>query len=176
MRIRSVMFSVSSCPVNPGQENGRPDHDEPDHETRPGEERLGQPLEPGEEAIGVEKMKPHEQGASQVLLPAGGSLLLKALQNLRRVRHHVRLKSIHGVKLAEKANHLLLSGRLFSKAVSCCVPDLLNRSLSVHEADNLVGGRRESAEASGGVILQHIPQLAPVVVPVDFHVAPQPGL
>ena len=102
--------------------------------------------------------------------------LLRALDELRRVGHHVRVKHVHRVKLAQEPDHLLLGGSVFSQPSPGNVPDLLDRALAVHEADEKIRRRSESLKSAGRVILKHIPQLSPVVVAVNLHMAPQPGL
>jgi hypothetical protein len=163
-------------PVKGRQENPKAHDHEPERGPEPTEKRPREPREPVEEPLGVQNVEAHEKGAPKVLEPLGLAPFFKAFDQLRSIGHHVRLECVHGVKLAQEADHLLLGGRLFSQPGPCYVPDLLHAPLAVHEADQEVRRRRESLEPARGVVLEHVPQFSPVVVPVDFHMAPQPGL
>ena len=80
------------------------------------------------------------------------------------------------MELAEEADDFLLGRGLFAKTLPHRIPDLLDCALAVHETNNLVGGRCEALEAPGGMVLEHIPEITPIVVPMNLRMAPQPRL
>jgi hypothetical protein len=52
--------------------------------------------------------------------------------------------------------------------------DILNAAFTIHHADKLIGSRIESMAAARGGIFQQVPDLAAIIVPVNFDLTVQP--
>src|SRR6185503_5206283 len=73
------------------------------------------------------------------------------------VGRHVAEQRVSGVQLPEQADDLFLRGRPVAQVRARRVPDLLYRALAIHQADEMMGGRRKAMRALRGLILQHEP-------------------
>jgi hypothetical protein len=122
-------------PVETCKENSSSHNNQPENGSQPAEKGAHERQESDQESFRIEEGKTHEEGVSDILLPFNGTPLLKALQKLLRVRWDVALENVYSMELAEKTNHLLLSGRFFSESGSHLFPDLLNGPFSIHESD-----------------------------------------
>ncbi len=84
------------------------------------------------------------------------------------------MQRIGGVQLGEHLHHVVLRRCLVTRTRFDQVQDFLDRALTVDESDESIGGRRETVLALRAVILQDVPQLATIVMPMDFHLLAQP--
>jgi hypothetical protein len=110
------------------------------------------------------------------LEPLAGLPLVKSLEHFRRVRGNVALHDIHRMKLPEETDHLFLGRGIVPETGPARLPDVLDRTLPVHQPDQKIGRRREALEPPGGMVLENVPDLPAIFVPVNFHMAAQPGL
>ena len=62
-------------------------------------------------------------------------MALEAPEQFQAVRRHVADHRVRGVELAEKTYHLVLAGRLVAGLRVGDLPQLLDRSLAVHQPD-----------------------------------------
>jgi hypothetical protein len=166
-------------PMKACQKNSSSHDRNPDKGSKPTEERAYKGEKPNQEPLRVKDGKTHEQRISDILPPFDRTPLFKTPQQLLTVRWHIALKDIYRVELAEETNHLLLGRSFLSEPGSHLVPDLPNGSLSIHEADQEVGRCVETLKSTCGMVLKNIPDLAAVVVAMNFRMAPksrlQPG-
>jgi hypothetical protein len=75
------------------------------------------------------------------------------------------------MKLTEEAYHLLLGRCVISESRPPHLPYLFDRSFPIHETDEEIGSWSESLESPGGVVLKNIPELSPIIVTMDLHMA-----
>jgi hypothetical protein len=163
-------------PVKACEKNSSAHDDEPENGSQPAEKGANEGQESDQESFRVEDGKTHEERVSNILLPFNGPPLFKALQEFLRVRRDVALKNVHGMELAEKANHLLLSRSFFSKAGSRLFPDLLNGPFPIHQSDEEIGGCVETLKSTCGMVLENVPDLSAIVVAMNLPMAPKSWL
>jgi hypothetical protein len=140
------------------------------------------PAEPGpvpgqpalQRAIGIDQRDADGKRREQVLQPGLPATLARAARELREIRHRFALQHLGRVQLPEQADDLVLRGRVIAEALGGAVPDLLHRALAVEQPDHVVRDRIEAVHLVGDAVLQHVPQLAAVVVAVDARVGAQP--
>jgi len=101
---------------------------------------------------------------------------LAPLQELGGIGRHVTPEHVGAVELAQELNDLVLGRGVVAEAGASRLPNRLDGAFAVHEADEEIGGRREAVKALGGAVLQDVPGLSPVLVPVDLCVRTEPGL
>src|SRR5687768_16246578 len=107
------------------------------------------------------------------MMPLVRELTILAQQELANIRRYVALQGIGAVQLREQIDDVALGRRLLVQARSSLVPELADRTLSIEQADEGIGCRRKTVIPLRAVILEHIPQLPAVKVPVNFYVAAQ---
>src|SRR6185503_5874298 len=105
----------------------------------------------------------------QIALPG----LLRTAQDLVHVGRHLRLQHVGGVQLAEQADQLVLRRRVVAETLDRRIPQRLHRAAPVHQADHVVRLRVEAVHAARHAVLEHVPELAAVVVAMNAHVAAQ---
>ena len=167
------------APVLTGSDAGRADDDEPRDHTPAIEQRRVQRVGRAQQAIRIEQRQLDRHRIAQVAPPLAGGLLVVAPQQLVDVWRHLALQQVGAVQLAQQADRFFLRGRIVAEPVARQIPGLLHGTLAIEQADQAPRGGIEAIQASRRTILQYVPELAAIVVPMDLGVAlqawPQPG-
>jgi hypothetical protein len=154
-------------PVRRDQDQRRQHHGQPGDRADPAEDRPHHWKRPREKALRVEQRNADGERTHQLSLPLLTLVLLPPLEQLRGVGGHVALQHVGGVELAEELDHLVLRRRVVAQLGGGQAPDLVDGAALGHQSDHEVGGGREAQEAVVHRVLQHVPELAPVVVTMD---------
>ena len=78
-------------------------------------------------------------------------------------------------QLRHQADDIVLRGHIITQQLAGFFPDLLQRELAIHLANNQIGFGRKTVELSGRMILQDIPGLAAIDVAMNRRVTTQAG-
>jgi hypothetical protein len=154
-------------PVRRRQHHAGADHAEPESRAEPAEEPPREGQRALEEAVRVEQRKAQRERRPQAAAPLHAFVPLVPPEHLTAVGRDVAEQRVGRVQLPEQADHFFLRRRAVAELLGRRLPDFLHRAVAVHQADEIVRGRRKAVRAPGGMILQHEPHLAAVGVPVD---------
>ena len=146
---------------------------DPQQQACPGKERARERQRLGQEAIGVDERDLPRENTEQTALPVTLGVFLMAPEHFRSVRWNVAQQDIGRMQLAQELNDFVLRDGIVAELCQRIFPDLLHRSLAVHLADDQIGGRREAMKALRGEVLQDIPGVTAVFVPVDLRMLAQ---
>ena len=135
------------------------DHGQPEEYAEPAEQRPHPGQGPLQETIRIEQRKAQCQRRPQPASPKHAFMLLMTPENLHGVGWYIAQQRIGGMQLAEQADRLFLRRGAVTQMGAGRVPDLLHRSLAVHQADEVVRCRRKTVRALGSVILENKPHL-----------------
>ena len=72
------------------------------------------------------------------------------------------------MQLPEQSNHLILCRRGVAFLFIQGIPEFLYLALTVHQSDEAIGSWSKSVGSPAGMILQHEPDLASVIVTVQL--------
>jgi hypothetical protein len=162
------------APVRRRHHERRAHHHQPERRAGPAEKR---PV-PGEPAL-EPAVRIHQRDAQrerrELLHEVAAAHELRAAQELGDIGCHFDLQHVGAVQLAEEPDQLVLRRRVVAESGDGRVPELLDAARAVHQADDEIRRRIEAVHAARHAVLEHIPALAAIVVPVDADVAPQPG-
>ena len=86
---------------------------------------------------------------------------------------NIALQHIGGVELAQELNHFRLGRRIVAQLRGNEFPDILDRALPIHQADEGVGRGRKPMKPFVRPILQHVPGLTAILVAMQLCVAAQ---
>ena len=75
------------------------------------------------------------------------------------------------MELTDQADDIVLGRRLVAQPFARLLPDFLDRAASVHQTDETLGFGREAVELIGREILQDVPGLSAILMPLHAHVA-----
>src|SRR5262249_2121821 len=79
------------------------------------------------------------------------------------------------MKLAQKLDHFVLGWRSLAETAVGYFPQLADRAAAIHQRDDEAGRRRETVDAARSGVLQQVPHLAAVAMPVQASMGPQLG-
>ena len=77
------------------------------------------------------------------------------------------------MKLTEKANDLVLRRRIIAEMFDSLVPDGVDVAPTIHQSNHKIRCRSKTVMLAGGAIVQDIPELASIAVPVNIRMPPQ---
>ena len=103
--------------------------------------------------------------------------LARPLGELSHVGQQIAVQQIGMMKLRQEMDGLVLGRQLLDivGAGAEVFPDLMDSAPSVHHAQHLVGGGRQSVELTRLVVLQHIPGPTAKALAVNLRVGAEPG-
>ena len=123
-----------------------------------------------EQLLGIEDREAPKERTHHLLEPLGAALLGAALEQLGRVRVDVSEENVRRMQLSEKLDRLILRRRCVRVLLKAEIPDLVDGATTVHQADQVVRRGRKAMVLLVRLILEDVPELAAVVVPVDIGV------
>ena len=159
------------------REQHRPCHrEQPDAEAGGCEDPAGERGRALEQRVRVEEWQADGERIQQARPATRVRELLEAAEELQSVGANVAAQDVRGVQRGEQADRLALARRRVTQVGHGRVPDLAHAPPAVHRRDEVMSGWAEAVAAARGGVLEHVPALTAVAVPVDLRVLAKRGL
>ena len=164
-------------PMPDRKQSAKSDHDQPHGETDPAEYHSNHRDRQVQKSVGIEQRDAQRQRVHHSHQDFPARALARPLGELSHVGQQIAVQQIGMMKLRQEMDGLVLGRQLLDivGAGGEVFPNLMDGAPSIHHAQHLMGGGRQSVELTGLVVLEHIPGLTAKALPVNLGVCTEPG-
>ena len=120
--------------------------------------------------------KTHGQGRGQKRDDPPAPALEAALVQVREIEDRAGLEQVGAVQAGQEVDDLVLGGHVVAQALAGRLPDLVQGAAPIHHAHQLVGLGGKAVVPARESVLDDVPVLTAVLVPIHVHVAAQARL